>query len=139
MCSNDTIVAHIQTFINMLETRHPDMHIISLEITQRESDADKELCRHCSILLQWMYMSMSLVISILWKEIYPWVWVWFSCHLGRECIYIYIHISLQVLPVFGEVCETVRQQKDSLLGDKTGLPNAACLERVTLPTLSMTW
>jgi hypothetical protein len=31
---------------------------------------------------------------------------------------------MQVLPVFGEVCETVRQQKDSLLGEKTGLPNA---------------
>jgi hypothetical protein len=54
MCSNDTIVAHIQTFINMLETRHtdPDMHIISLEITHRESVADKELCRHYGILLQ---------------------------------------------------------------------------------------
>lgn len=50
-----------------------------------------------------------------------------------------VHISLQVLPVFGEVCETVRQQKDSLLGGKTGLPNAALLERLTPPTLSMTW
>ncbi len=54
MCSNNTIVAHIQAFINMLETRHtdPDMHIISLEIAHRESVADKELCRHCSILRQ---------------------------------------------------------------------------------------
>ncbi len=33
MCSNDTIVAHIEAFINMLETKHIDldMHIISLE------------------------------------------------------------------------------------------------------------
>ncbi len=54
MCSNDMIVAHIQASINMLETRHtePEMHIISLEITHRENVADKELCRHCSILLQ---------------------------------------------------------------------------------------
>jgi len=42
MCSNDMIVAHIQAFVNMLETIHIDldMHIISLEITHRESVAD---------------------------------------------------------------------------------------------------
>jgi hypothetical protein len=54
MCSNDMIVPHIQAFINMLVTRHtdPEMHIISLEIAHRESVADRELCRHCGILLQ---------------------------------------------------------------------------------------
>jgi hypothetical protein len=62
-----------------------------------------------------------------------------SVVIREENVYIYTHISLQVLPVFGEVCETVRQQKDSLLGEKTGLPNAALLERLTPPTLSMTW
>jgi hypothetical protein len=53
MCSNNTIVAHIQAFINMLETRHtdPDMHIISLEIAHRESVADIQLCKHYGILL----------------------------------------------------------------------------------------
>jgi hypothetical protein len=53
MCSNDMIVAHIQAFVNMLETIHIDldMHIISLEITHRESVADIQLCKHYGILL----------------------------------------------------------------------------------------
>jgi hypothetical protein len=73
MCSNDMIIAHIETFINMLETKHLDldMHIISLEITHRENVTNIQLCRHYGILLQWMYMSMSLVINILLKEMYP--------------------------------------------------------------------
>jgi hypothetical protein len=54
ICSNDMIVAHIEAFINMLETKHTDldMHIISLEITHRESVIDIQLCMHCGILLQ---------------------------------------------------------------------------------------
>jgi len=54
MCSNDMIIAHIEAFINMLETKHTnlDMHIISLEITHRESVIDIQLCRHYGIRLQ---------------------------------------------------------------------------------------
>jgi hypothetical protein len=77
------IVAHIQASINMLETRHtdPEMHIIGLEIMRRENVADKEL-----------YMSMSLVQLSSGK---------------RMCIYIF----MQVLPVFGEVCETAGSKR----------------------------
>jgi hypothetical protein len=85
---------------------------------------------------------MSLVISILWKEN-----ISISLSLvqlsSRKRMYIYIYIYIHIYPCkscpFGEVCETVRQQKDSLLGEKTGLPNAAVLEILTPPTLSMTW
>ncbi len=53
MCSNDMIIAHIEAFTNMLETKHIDldMHIISLEITHRKNVTGIQLCKHYGILL----------------------------------------------------------------------------------------
>jgi hypothetical protein len=52
MCSNDMIIAHIEVFTNMLETKHIDLdlHIISLEITHRKIVIGIQLCKHYGIL-----------------------------------------------------------------------------------------